>query len=272
MSEYRIAELDYAKGIGIFLVVLGHTILLQETAFIEGQFIARWIYSFHMPLFFIISGIALGLKSSFHCNISNVTKRLLIPYIERSLLYTVLLIIRNKYSWKSIFLERGYAAVTGRGIAPLWFLATLFEARIFLSGFENMIKGENWGKHKEVKLLAICLAISVGLDMVLENINDRILQYPMVSLERMFLATIFVLIGYYVGVSGSLFLISLCMLLPKSIWWLAEIGKNSMDIMTLHYPPMPVLKYFIIMAEALDVNTWGHSYCYVNCFGDIWHS
>ena len=39
--------IDIVKGIGIFLVVLGHqnTILTQE------------IYSFHMPLFFFLSGI-----------------------------------------------------------------------------------------------------------------------------------------------------------------------------------------------------------------------
>lgn len=44
----RIEYLDYAKGIGIILVVLGHIL-------IKGN-IKIYIYSFHMPLFFIISG------------------------------------------------------------------------------------------------------------------------------------------------------------------------------------------------------------------------
>jgi len=39
--------LDILKGIGIFLVVMGHTT--------KGAS-AHWIYMFHMPLFFIVSG------------------------------------------------------------------------------------------------------------------------------------------------------------------------------------------------------------------------
>ena len=39
---------DVIKGIGIILMVIGHTC---------GQPLYNWIYSFHMPLFFIISGL-----------------------------------------------------------------------------------------------------------------------------------------------------------------------------------------------------------------------
>ena len=41
----RINFIDYAKAIGIFLVVLAHTPLKSE--------ITDWIYVFHMPLFFL---------------------------------------------------------------------------------------------------------------------------------------------------------------------------------------------------------------------------
>ena len=41
----RIHYLDYAKGIAIILVVLGHIF--------SGGNIKTYIYSFHMPLFFI---------------------------------------------------------------------------------------------------------------------------------------------------------------------------------------------------------------------------
>ena len=44
----RVDYLDYAKGIAIILVVLGHIF--------SGGNIKTYIYSFHMPLFFIISG------------------------------------------------------------------------------------------------------------------------------------------------------------------------------------------------------------------------
>ena len=45
MTDKRISYIDMAKGIGIILVVLGHSIFPSEN-------LTTWIYSFHMPLFF----------------------------------------------------------------------------------------------------------------------------------------------------------------------------------------------------------------------------
>lgn len=49
MTKQRIGYLDIAKGIGILLMIFGH---------IDGGGVVQtWIYSFHIPLFFIVSGI-----------------------------------------------------------------------------------------------------------------------------------------------------------------------------------------------------------------------
>ena len=53
--------LDIAKDIGIMLVVLGHTLQGFYTDF-DNNLAFRLIYSFHMPLFFFISGAVLSLK------------------------------------------------------------------------------------------------------------------------------------------------------------------------------------------------------------------
>jgi len=58
----RIEWLDSLKGFAIFLVVVGHVILgyIRAETFTEYQwslqFVYGVIYSFHMPLFFLISG------------------------------------------------------------------------------------------------------------------------------------------------------------------------------------------------------------------------
>ena len=44
----RIEWLDIAKGLGIFSIVIGHNAV--------PHFLHDWVYSFHVPLFFIISG------------------------------------------------------------------------------------------------------------------------------------------------------------------------------------------------------------------------
>ena len=51
----RYTWIDCIKGIGIFLVVLGHIY--------KDNYIGQWIYSFHMPLFFMLSGYLMYTKS-----------------------------------------------------------------------------------------------------------------------------------------------------------------------------------------------------------------
>ena len=60
----RVIWVDTAKGFGIILVVIGHVIrglvnsgLMPWTA--PTRFIDSWIYTFHMPLFFFLSGLFL---------------------------------------------------------------------------------------------------------------------------------------------------------------------------------------------------------------------
>lgn len=48
-NSKRIDWVDVAKGVGIFLMVMGHSSMPDA--------VNRWIYSFHMPLFFLLSGL-----------------------------------------------------------------------------------------------------------------------------------------------------------------------------------------------------------------------
>ena len=76
----RVHYLDYAKGIAIILVVLGHI-------FSEGN-IKTYIYSFHMPLFFIISGYLFNYSNlnSFKEFIYKRINGILIPYCTFSII------------------------------------------------------------------------------------------------------------------------------------------------------------------------------------------
>ena len=66
---------DNAKVIGIFLMVLGHNALANDGVF-------DFIYSFHMPLFFILSGYFSSAKQEqFLPYLKKNAKALLVPYI-----------------------------------------------------------------------------------------------------------------------------------------------------------------------------------------------
>ena len=82
----RLDYIDIAKGICILLVILGHELTWEDP-------LRYFIYCFHIPLFFILSGMTMkikneteqGLKKFF---LKNVYK-LLIPYLEISVVFFI---------------------------------------------------------------------------------------------------------------------------------------------------------------------------------------
>ena len=50
MERERNLGIDVARGIAIILMVIGH-------CYSNGNIMLQWIYSFHMPFFFLISGV-----------------------------------------------------------------------------------------------------------------------------------------------------------------------------------------------------------------------
>lgn len=93
-NERRIYELDIAKVIGIFLVVLGHTYSNSG-----GDLSLRsWIYSFHMPLFFLISGMLHKEKGTGRQTLSHYFKSLLVPVFVFSFLYFLIYVPLSYYN------------------------------------------------------------------------------------------------------------------------------------------------------------------------------
>ncbi len=76
MKSKRIHFLDIAKGLGIILVVFGHTY--------RGSTLINFIYTFHIPLFFTISGVLYNKEKNRNTNkfITKRIKTLLIPYLS----------------------------------------------------------------------------------------------------------------------------------------------------------------------------------------------
>ena len=55
----RMQWVDVAKGICILLVCIGHS------AVMKNHYCAAWIYSFHMPFFFMIAGFCFSPEKFF---------------------------------------------------------------------------------------------------------------------------------------------------------------------------------------------------------------
>lgn len=139
MSKKRIEWIDVAKGIGTLLVILSH--LTQN-----DQFLRTIIFSFHMPLFFFLSGMVFSNKKPFKQFLFRKIRTLYIPYVIFLILdyfiSFILSCIQNGFSinmvkdisflfFKSLigwnFMQNIYS-----NNPPIWFLCALFFASIVL--------------------------------------------------------------------------------------------------------------------------------------------
>ena len=120
--------IDVMKGIGMLLVIIGHCVYF-------GGFIHNWIFSFHMPLFFILSGLFFR-ESSLPILLKKKTKSLLFPYVIFfiiGLLITLLIPAwRNKLSFSGIAIDIYLGNPGIVNVSSVWFLVCLFVSMLLL--------------------------------------------------------------------------------------------------------------------------------------------
>lgn len=112
-SLERIAYLDIAKGIGILLVIIGH--LFESN-------IHTYIYLFHMPLFFFISGLLYRPNNKY---LRRKTKYIIIPFFIFSIISFPIKYLERSCLQKHIYFNVSYLTPAFYNI-PLWFCISLF--------------------------------------------------------------------------------------------------------------------------------------------------
>ncbi len=129
----KFTEVDIARGIGVFCVILGHALKQteQHNAVFDG--LLTFLYSFHVPLLFMLSGfVAVKILSftGFEPRLGYIRSRiirLLIPYIFISILYTPIKIVLSRYAIKPFRLSSlKYLLIGESPDVSLWFLYVLF--------------------------------------------------------------------------------------------------------------------------------------------------
>lgn len=152
MSEQstRVNYIDFAKAFGIILVVVGHIVDTDTATKI-------WVYAFHMPLFFLLSGMTMkrktpsGRKEAGSFVLGKI-KALVIPYFIWGILYC-------NHTLKALrHLLRGsrQALKAAGSLTSLWFLPVLFLAAILL--YAQIALSVKVGKqHAAVWLTGFCI-------------------------------------------------------------------------------------------------------------------
>ena len=118
--------IDYTKGFAIILMLFGHTMTRTNQ-------IHMWIYSFHMPIFFIVCGILLSEKH-YKSLKSAAWKRVYtagIPYYIWGSILAIFYSILDIFSRSPIsFGEKMLRLISLQGIDSLWFLPVYILASI----------------------------------------------------------------------------------------------------------------------------------------------
>ena len=141
-ARARIEWIDYARAIGIVLVVVGHVLggLRHERfgdAILPYQPINDFIYSFHMPLFFALSGIVFALlpPSSVEKFLRSTLVGILIPYFSWSIIVIVLQQVAGDYAYERTDLSNIFHLLWFPTL-HFWFLYVLFFVRaVYYTGW-----------------------------------------------------------------------------------------------------------------------------------------
>ena len=186
-SSNRLAWPDVAKGICIISVILGH---------LGVDAINRVVFTYHLPVFFLLSGYFMKKTSDKKC-IEDKARRLLIPYALTCVVICIVSAIfagilgtdikDTLFSWVGAAL---YGAGDSweypffiKGIGAIWFLWALFFAVVIVNHFLDK---------KYSGIVIFCIAFAGWLSFDITQV------WLPLSIQAGMLASLYVYIGYYV--------------------------------------------------------------------------
>ena len=194
VTKPRIDYIDSARGLAILFVLIGHLCSLKYG-------LGQYFYSFHMPMFFIISGMLLSYNNSwkdmaFYDIFIKKLKSFMYPYI----IFSILSIL---YIWFSKDLNSAinsiFIFISLEGISSLWFLpALLIGELVFILIMKYCSKIQSIITFIFILIITTlfcCLGAKLGFILV-----TGIKTYTMQGLGiiiRSLIAAIFIVIGYY---------------------------------------------------------------------------
>ena len=269
-------DLDYARGLAMLLIIIGHANGISEIEL-------KIIYSFHVSLFFVISGMLLRYtntaeKTWIHI-LNGWKKHILIPAILWEAILSAFYYVVKDITFKQLILN---TVTMNFNLSVLWFIPCLLIAEII---WILIIKACKRGLPGYV----ICI-IASGFAIAAELVN-------ILFIRRILIATVFIIIGYVIeqmqakkidhyihstwtifwglciiwgismflnirvdlsaglignvflyyihSIAGSMLVITICKWLPQKLQVLGWIGRNTMGCLVTHV----FIRHAIIMFE-----------------------
>jgi fucose 4-O-acetylase-like acetyltransferase len=271
---------DIAKGIGISLVVMGHDLRgLVSSGIMEWtpvpRFVDAWIYSFHMPLFFVLSGLFLSWPAarSWPMLFWDKIRSIAYPYFIWSTITLMIKIPLGNSVNQPRFLS-DFSRIFYDPIEQFWFLYVLFFLSLLVGALLRFrfgtwiallivglvypgvlsIPDVTWPPSFEIRLYGIYLAL--GCAFGLRSISQALDRTRTRDLGAL-VAICFLIISLFVSLSaglcppiaiiGTIGVIALSFLLQDAVISgpLSLLGRYSLEIFVAHTIAAAAVRIFL---------------------------
>lgn len=193
-SKLKIEWIDLSRGFAIVLMILCHSMEWYSSALGTDLWLLPLLYSFHIPLFFLISGFLFRSEKNFGTFLIKMVKGFLLPYITFSCIILLCDFIKIYLfgstdaidfpgNIKSLIIQNHYNL--------LWFILTLMFVKI-ISFFICKIKN--------LTAVLIISLVFIVLAYLYKNFVDVKLFW---CLDEIIYALPFFLFGYLLKTSGA---------------------------------------------------------------------
>ncbi len=188
MQTKRLRQPDIARGIAIICIVLGH---------LGNNSINRFVFTFHVPVFYLLSGYFLNEQDSLKDYLRKRSRSLLLPYAVTCLGVILMALLLNRFITVpqpagAVFRRWLGAALYGagdsyqepfviQGIGAVWFLLALFWAGL---GMQCLLKCAPGVR-----------PVIVALVFFLSGLSRRLFWFPL-SIQAGGTGLLFVYLGY----------------------------------------------------------------------------
>ena len=277
-------DLDYARGIAILLILIGHANGMSDLE-------TKLIYSFHVPLFFVISGMLMRYTSvvdkPWKLIWSGWLKRIVIPSVIWETILSVFYFVIKDIPIKQLVVN---SVTLNFNLSVLWFIPCLLLAEVVWiiilkmhkSGYPSYINvviaavflvGAMFTPVLFIKRMMVAEVFVIFgfiIEPVVEKLNKKsaVVYATLLTVTAIWLITTILngrtdlsagvfgnIVLYYVhSLLGSLMVVIVCKRLSDNLPLLSWIGKNSFGFLVTH---VFVRHAIIAVEEMLFSGYWG---------------
>lgn len=166
-AKKHIDLIDILKGVAIISVLICHSVIvypvnLEEVAWCN--ILKRFVDSYQMPLFFMISGFLCSYKGNYGGYLLARVKRILVPYIVFDAAALLLRVVGGSFVNRSMDIKSAIFQLflQGTSAGGYWFLYTLFIISVIAPLFWVILKKN---RLLGLPIIAVCVIVSALFDL-----------------------------------------------------------------------------------------------------------